>query len=334
MATLSENNHATVKVYNGYGHTHDLVVYGHVFRNKPVIRRKYTNNVLLNVMHIIRLFFVEPMPCVKVQLQWRDQTFDSQTEDDGFFKFEWSSHDVNAGWHQVVVRYIDKGGSTVASGEGKVFVPHSTQYAFISDIDDTVLVSHSATIGKRLRVLFTKNPRTRKTFNNVVSFYDLLVTAHTTDAIPNPFFYVSSSEWNLYDYLNEFFKYNGLPKGIFLLNQVKRWYELVKTGKTKHNGKLVRVLRILKVFPKQQFILLGDNSQHDPAIYSAIAHKHPGKIYAVYIRNIRHEKETETRALLQGMEEMGVHTCLFNDNAAAIEHARRIGLLGAAVQAG
>jgi len=213
MAVLSKYKDATVKVYHGYGHTHDLVVYGHVFKNKPHIPHKYTNNVLLNIIHLVRLFFVEPMPCARVQLQWRDQTFYSQAEDDGFFKFEWSTSNVSPGWHPLVVNCIDEEGNVAATGEGKVFVPQSTQFAFISDIDDTVLVSHSATIGKRLRVLFTKNPRTRKTFNNVVQFYELLASAHTATEVTNPFFYVSSSEWNLYGYLNEFFKYNGLPYG-------------------------------------------------------------------------------------------------------------------------
>jgi phosphatidate phosphatase APP1 len=309
-------------------------VYGHVFKNKPHIPRKYTNNALLNIIHLIRLFFVEPLSCAKVQLQWRDQTFYSQAEEDGFFKFEWDSSNVSPGWHPLTVNCIDAAGTIIATGEGKVFVPHSTQYAFISDIDDTVLVSHSATIGKRLRVLFTKNPHTRKAFNNVVKFYSLLANAHTTEEIPNPFFYVSSSEWNLYGYLYEFFIFNGLPNGIFLLNQIKRWYELVKTGKTKHDGKLIRVMRILKVYTKQQFVLLGDNSQRDPAIYTAIVNKYPQKIYAIYIRNIRPEKEADTRELLQSVEKLGVHTCLFKDNAAAIEHAKQIGLIGAAVQAG
>jgi len=327
MATAVHYKKATVKVYHGYGHTHDLVVYGHVFKNKPVMRRNYSNNVLLNIIHLIRLFFVEPLACAKVQLQWRDQTFYSSTEEDGFFKFEWQSHDVSAGWHPVTVHLINESGSIAATGEGKIFVPHTTQYGFISDIDDTVLVSHSATKGKRLRVLFSKNPRTRKAFANVVTFYKLLAGAHTTANVPNPFFYVSSSEWNLYDDLVEFFKFNGLPEGSFLLNQVKRWFELVKTGKTKHEGKLLRVMRILKTFPKQQFVLLGDNSQSDPAIYASIVNKYPEKIYAVYIRNIYGENEALTKDILAGIEKDGVHACLYKDNAEAIEHSKSIGLI-------
>src|SRR5437868_8119116 len=99
MAKRSKYKHATVKVYHGYGHTHDLVVYGHVFRNKPVTRLHYSNNILLNIIHLLRLFFVKPVPAAKVQLQWNDQVFNSETEDDGFFKFEWrSNEEVSAGW--------------------------------------------------------------------------------------------------------------------------------------------------------------------------------------------------------------------------------------------
>jgi phosphatidate phosphatase APP1 len=244
MAKSFKYKNPSVKVYHGYGHTHDLIVYGHVFANKHLMRHSYTNNVLQNIIHLLRLFFVKPLPFVNVQLKWEKQLLHSKTEEDGFFKFEWKSdNEVSAGWHPVVVNFLDDSGSIMAKGEGKVYVPHSTQYAFISDIDDTVLISYSATIGKRLSVLFTKNPHTRRAFANVVKFYELLAIAHTTTKTPNPFFYVSSSEWNLYDDLNDFFNHSGLPEGTFLLNQIKRWFQLLKTGKTKHEGKLLRVLR-------------------------------------------------------------------------------------------
>jgi len=161
----------------------------------------------------------------------------------------------------------------------------------------------------------------------VVTHYSLLSEAGTTRDVPNPFFYVSSSEWNLYDYLNDFFRHNKLPEGTFLLGQIKQWFQLLKTGKTQHDGKLVRVLRILEAFPNQKFVLMGDNSQRDPAIYSSIAHKYPEKIFAVYIRNIVRANEPATEALLSGLAEKGVHTCLFEFNSEAIKHSRAIGLI-------
>lgn len=319
---------AHVKVYHGYGHKNNLVVYGHVLAGKPVSQSKFTDNIFTNIIHLIRLFFVKPVPHVRLQLIWENQALFTTTEKDGFFKFEWkSSESVPAGWHQIIIHLIDDEGVILITGEGKIFVPHSTQYGFISDIDDTVLISHSATTGRKLRVMFTKNPRSRKTFADVVKFYNLLALAHTDPETLNPFFYVSSSEWNLYDDLNEFFKFNDLPKGAFLLNQIKRWYQLFKTGATKHQGKLIRVKRILDAFPKQRFILLGDNSQSDTDIYVSLANKYPDKIVAIYIRNISPKKEVYATNILASLEDKTIETCLFKHTDEAILHAKWIGLI-------
>jgi phosphatidate phosphatase APP1 len=175
--------------------------------------------------------------------------------------------------------------------------------------------------------MFTKNPRRRKTFADVVKYYHLLSMAHTEPTLPNPFFYVSSSEWNLYDDLNEFFKHNGLPKGAFLLNKIKKWHQLFKTGKTKHEDKLRRIDRILKVFPKQRFVLLGDNSQKDPEIYATIANKYPDRIAAIYLRNISSTKELATLRLLTSIQNKEIHTCLFKHTEEAILHAKLIGFI-------
>ncbi len=319
---------AHVKVYHGYGHKNNLVVYGHVLAGKPVRESKFTDNIFSNVMHLTRLFFVKPIPNARVQLIWENQALFTTTEKDGFFKFEWKSINyVPAGWHQIIVHLLGNQDIIATTGEGKIFVPHSTQYGFISDIDDTVLISHSATTGKKLRVMFTKNPRSRKTFADVVKFYNLLAKAHTEPETLNPFFYVSSSEWNLYDDLNEFFKFNDLPKGAFLLNQIKRWYQLFKTGNTKHQGKLIRVKRILDAFPKQRFILLGDNSQSDPDIYVALANKYPDKIVAIYIRNISPEKEEYATNILKTLQDKTIETCLFKHTDEAILHSKSIRLI-------
>jgi phosphatidate phosphatase APP1 len=318
----------TVKIYDGYGHMHDLVIYGHILKQPVSTSKKLTNNFVVNTLNMVRLFLIEPMPGIKLQLQWRNQVFETISEEDGFFKFEWTSETPTpAGWHPVIVNAFNNNKSIVASGNGKLFVPHITQYAFISDIDDTLLVSHSATIFKRLRVLFSKNPRTRMAFTDVVKHYTLLSRSYTTPGIPNPFFYVSSSEWNLYNYLADFFSHNKFPAGIFMLSQLKRWYNLVKTGKTKHQAKYLRIAKILATFPHQQFVLLGDNSQNDPFIYHDVVSKHPDKIYAVYIRNVRPEKAAATQEVLHELQRTGMHTCFYRDSSEAIEHSKTIGLI-------
>lgn len=322
------NKSVSVKVYHGYGHTHNLVVYGHVFRRKAKTQQKFSDNLLVNIVHLFKLFILKPYPHVAVRLSFNGQEVYQKTAYDGFFKFEWSAlENVDAGWHGVKVEALDTQGIVLSIGQGQVFVPHITQYAFISDIDDTIMVSHSATIGRRLRELFIKNPRTRKTFKDAYTHYNLLSLSHTERDQPNPFFYVSSSEWNLYDYLVETFRYNKLPEGAFLLNQIKRWKDLMKTGKTGHEGKLIRVMRILDVFPNQRFVFFGDNSQQDPAIYTAIAEKYPKNIAAVYIRNVRKEMEEPAKTLLSRIAAKNIPTCLFSSSAEAIEHSKSIGLI-------
>jgi phosphatidate phosphatase APP1 len=322
------NKSVSVKIYHGYGHKHNLVVYGHVFKRRAKTSQIYSNNIFVNIIHLLKLFILKPYPLVNIRLQFFDQTIYNKTEKDGFFKFEWEAlHEVEAGWHFVKVEALDENNQVLAANEGKVYVPHITQYAFISDIDDTVMISHSATIGRRLRELFIKNPHTRKTFPDASSHYQQLALSHTEKTQPNPFFYVSSSEWNLYDYLVETFKFNKLPDGAFLLNTLKRWSDLIKTGKTGHEGKLLRVMRILDAFPNQKFIFFGDNSQQDPFIYASIVEKYPKNIEAVYIRNIRPEKENETRELLQKIEAKNVCACLFKNSNEAIEHSKKIGLI-------
>jgi phosphatidate phosphatase APP1 len=322
------NKSASVKVYHGYGHSQNLVVYGHVFKFKAKTSQNFSNNFFVNILYLLKLFVVKPYAFVKVRLTFYGQEVFNNTEYDGFFRFEWKAQqEVKAGWHTVQVAALTEEGEVIAEGSGDIFVPHITQYAFISDIDDTIMVSYSAKVRKRLRELFIKNPRTRKTFRGLNEHYTALALSHTTIDQPNPFFYVSSSEWNLYDYLVETFRYNNLPEGAFLLNQIKRWKDLLKTGKTGHEGKLIRVMRILNAFPNQKFVFFGDNSQKDPDIYTAIAEKYPQNISAVYIRNVRRGREIQTRALLDRINAQNVSTCLFNSSEEAALHSKSIGLI-------
>lgn len=318
----------SVKVYHGYGHTHDLVVYGHVFKYRAITNQVFSNNFFVNIVHLLKLFLLKPFPFTKVRLRFGEDVVYQKTEYDGFFKFEWkASKYIDAGWHAVKVEVLNDLNHVIADNTGMIYVPHSTQFAFISDVDDTVMISHSATVWRRLREIFIKNPRTRKTFKDAQIHYSLLALSNTEPEHPNPFFYVSSSEWNLYDYLVESFRYNELPEGAFLLNQIKQWQNLFKTGKTGHEGKLLRVMRILHAFPNQRFVFFGDNSQQDPSIYTTIANKYPKNIEAIYIRNVVEKNHEATLALLASVEIKGVKTCLFNDSAEAIAHSKSIGLI-------
>jgi len=226
LAWLRITHLPVVKVYPGYGDKDEILVYGHILSMGPTPRKKYTDTLLINMFSFIRLFIVRPKVNALVRLEWNGEVYETRTGEDGFFKFEWKPvNTVTAGWGSVRVSYISDGGrnSVIAYSEGSIFIPHASRYSFISDIDDTFLISHSSNLRKRLFLLFSKNAQSRKPFEGVVKHYQLLAKAGATNDIPNPFFYVSSSEWNLFDYIKEFCRKNELPQGVFLLSQMKQF---------------------------------------------------------------------------------------------------------------
>jgi phosphatidate phosphatase APP1 len=324
---LGLTNQVTIKVYHGYGYKEKVIVHGHVLLFGPLPRKKYRKSVIRNTFALFRLFLVKPYKKIIVQLEYDGKTYQAETADDGFYKCEWDNLENNKkGWQEITAT-IRKDEQLIAQTKGQIYFPYSTQYGFISDIDDTFLISYSSNLRKRLFVLFTQNARSRKPFEGVVKHYQLLSLGNTTAENPNPFFYVSSSEWNLYDYLVEFTKVNLLPGGVYLLNQLKRFSQLLKTGQNNHSTKFIRITRILEHFPQQKFVLLGDSSQQDPFIYLSIVTHFPAQIYAVYIRDILPANKQEVLAVLQQIESMGIKCCLFNNSSEAIIHSHQIGLI-------
>jgi phosphatidate phosphatase APP1 len=216
-------NDPVVKVYHGYGSATKMIVFGHVFSLSPLPRKKYRKNFWTNTFALLRSFMVRRIPDVHVRLVYGDVVCEAVTAKDGFFRFEWKAPiNIAPGIYKVKVEYFSKGTNkekVLATGTGSVIIPFVNQYSFISDIDDTFLISHSSNLRKRLYVLLTKNAHSRKPFDGVVNHYKLLATARTTSTNPNPFFYVSSSEWNLYDFIKEFTRKNEMPDGVYLLSR-------------------------------------------------------------------------------------------------------------------
>jgi phosphatidate phosphatase APP1 len=327
LQLLRVTNAPLVKVYRSYGSAACFLVHGHAFRLSPLPRRRYRKNFWTNFFALLRLFFVRPAANVPLRVCWNGQEVQTETDRDGYFRVEFVPQGtVTPGQCRVEVTWLSRTPEpyAIAQGRGTVFVPHPTHYACISDIDDTFLVSHSSNLRKRLWVLFTENARSRDPFEGVLAHYQLLAQAGTRPDLPNAFFFVSSSEWNLYDYIREFSEVNDFPEGVYLLSQLKRFHQLLKTGQNKHLTKFNRITRILKAYPNQKFILLGDDTQEDPNIYASVIDHFPGLIHCVYLRQVNPKNRERTRQFVEKMQAAGVETCYFAHSAEAMEHSRRI----------
>ncbi|WP_229311231.1 App1 family protein [Larkinella soli] len=319
-----------VKVYRGYVHQGKAVIFGHVLDLSPLPRKRYRQNLLVNTFSLLRLFMMQPVGGATVRVRGMAEDVRFVTEKDGFFRLEWTPETtLSPGWHPVRIDLVtgNRGAEQpIATGEGEFYLPNRTQYGCISDIDDTFLISHSANLRKRLYVLLTENAHSRDPFEDVARHYQLLARAGTDERTPNPFFYVSSSEWNLYEYIKTFCKRNGIPDGIFLLSQLKSLSEVFKTGQNKHKTKFTRIVRVLEAFPDMQFILLGDDTQEDPNIYASLVSHFPKQIRCVYLRRVHQENEARTMECVRKIEAAGVPCCYFKHSSEAIRHSESIGL--------
>ncbi len=325
---LGLTDETVIKLYHGYGHAAHLIIHGHVLTLSPLPRKKYHKSILNNAFALLRLFMVKPLGHMKLRTEWQGRVLETKCDENGFFKLEWQDEPpLEQGTHKLKVQLLGNDGRVIKEDEGELYIPHDTQYGFISDVDDTFLISHSANLRKRLLVLFTQNARSRQPFEGSVRHYQLLMQGNTTPDAPNPFFYVSSSEWNLYDYLQEFRRVQNLPHGVFLLNMLKQFKELLKTGQNNHQTKFTRIVRIIEGFPKQRFVLLGDSSQHDPYIYEAVVKHFPKQIHAVYIRDVHKKNKKKVQDVLVNIETAGVPCCFFSHSGEAILHSKKIGLI-------
>ena len=329
LSWLRLTRQPTLKLYRGFGSPGCVVVQGHAFQQSPLPRQRYAENFWANAWGLLRLFLVRPWAEVPVRVTVAGHTAGARTDADGFFRVELQlSMPLPAGWHPALGELLDaETGAVLSRATAEVHVPYETPYAFISDIDDTFLVSHSATRWQRLWVLLSRNARSRAPFADVAAHYQWLAQAGpATLAQPNAFFYVSSSEWNLYDFILEFAAHHHMPKGVFQLSQLKRLNQLVQSGQNKHATKLDRIVRIFAACPTQHFVLLGDDSQHDPGIYAAVVKHFPGRVRAVYIRQVHSAGRVAAEAALDEIKQAGVETCHFAQSRDALLHSQSLGL--------
>ena len=220
----------------------------------------------------------------------------------------------------------------------KVLVPpHSAEFGVISDLDDTVFETSATNVLKMLARTLLSNAHSRLPYLGVADFYRRLQTGRT-DRPDNPFFYVSSSPWNLFDVLDEFLSIHKMPTGPLLLRdlsiarpQTTPPPGVVGSAAIHFAHKLHEIDDVLLAYPHLPFVLLGDSGQEDVRIYREVVRRHPGRIRAIYIRDV----QVPVRALLVGpvAEELkteGVPMLLVPDYAVAAAHAVSIGLINPA----
>ncbi|MBS0000696.1 MAG: DUF2183 domain-containing protein [Cyclobacteriaceae bacterium] len=182
----------------------------------------------------------------------------------------------------------------------------------ISDIDDTILVTHTRNAVKKIHTLLVKNAYKRKAVKEMRDFYRAFADQGYS------FFYVSNSEANLFPMIRLFLEHQNLPLGPVFLKSFKKWENLFERKKkiTAEIHKREKIALLLEVFPDMKFILIGDDSRQDPEIYSFFARNFPERIQEIYIRNVMKKPSPLRLAEKQNLwEEFRIPMIFFNSPA-------------------
>jgi phosphatidate phosphatase APP1 len=204
--------------------------------------------------------------------------------------------------------------------------PVDAEYGIISDIDDTIIRTGATNLLAMGRTVLFSNARTRLPFAGVSAFYRSLQLGRNGKR-NNPFFYVSSSPWNLYDLLIDFMDHNEIPQGPLLLRDFGLQSESFMSGD--HLGhKLKEIKRILDSYPNLNFVLVGDSGEHDPVIYLEVVKQFPGRILSIYIRDVKAgEKKKIAEQVALELKALGIEMILTEHSVDAAEHAAAGGLI-------
>jgi len=317
-----------LKLYRGYANEQELIVMGHVLKSVKNSDYDFQHKSLKNAAAIIKMYRNKTLANADVYLELGSVKIHTKTLNDGYFKFcipldENSSY----GWvdYKVSLLYQNEEISTV----GSYVRPHKGNLGVISDIDDTFLISHTQNPLRKLFVLLFHNLNDRKVFKDVVAHYQALsIAGRNEKSESNAFFYVSSSEWNLYPFMIKFTKLHEFPKAVLLLKDIKtNLLQVFLPGRRNHNHKFDKIKHILEFYPNLKYVLLGDDSQKDAFLYETICKIFPQTVSAVYIRQTGNQQKEKIAEVLKNLEDLNVSICYFKHSSEAIAHSKSIGIL-------
>ena len=321
----------SVANYIGFGRPDFLHLTGRVLRDKG-IRRGERDGLLDNVVNNFKRFNSREINGAQVKVTWGNHEFERTTDSEGYFHVEHRcGHDDEVAgthklWQEAEIEVLSIPGEDDPVNyvtHSDIVVPTEAEFGVISDIDDTILQTDVTSRFKLRTMMHTllKNAGNRRTFGGVSDLYNALSLGPDEKGF-NPFFYVSNSPWNLYDLLHDFLHLNHLPLGPILLRDFGLAAEDSLQNYRTHKADMVG--KILSTYPDLPFILVGDSGEHDTDIYLEAARNNPGRILAIYIRDVEHERRAQRiERLIEDVSDINVKLVASYEEAA--EHAREQG---------
>jgi phosphatidate phosphatase APP1 len=294
-----------IVTYRGFGRPDCLFVQGRVLVKKSLRHLPPVWRALINTYY---KGDGSETPNAVLRISIADQKFDLITDQEGYFTLNAQLNPAlvlpdKDPWQKIHIELLGTPWTKDLhlSTSTKVLIPSPTvSLGIISDIDDTIIHT-GVTSMLKWQVFyntFFKSAAKRKAFEEVAAFFRELRKGASGKGF-NPIFYVSNSPRNIYDLVKSYLKIHNLPKGPLLLKDIGWPYKLHTHPYQNH--KMDSIIRLLEIYPDLKFILIGDSGEKDPFLYHEIDQKYPGRIAAIYIRDVQDARRR--RNVLKFLEE-------------------------------
>jgi len=259
-----------IDCYGGYTTANGIVLRGRVLAQGRAISGDAPQSKWRNFQDFLSLFYTDELVGIEIVAPAYDAR--TITDEEGFFTLV-----VRPENGDVPPQITIKAAGARDAHPVPVFAAHDASFGVISDIDDTILRTGAYSLIKNLWTSATGNVHHREVFEDAARLLQGLAGQGAAC------FYVSSSPWNLYDYLQSVFTRTGVPLGPFFLRDLGISANQFITG-THGDHKTDAIETVLAANPHLIFTLMGDTGQHDPHIYAAIVAKYPARIDRVILR--------------------------------------------------
>lgn len=311
-----------IEPYLGHGSSHGLVVRGRVLDDPVPSEAVEGEGVVAALRRTVRGFLTDELPGVPLRVEAAGAVAEVTTDEEGYFRTRLLPDPdlLTPPWVRGTVELAGsyRGITERHTTPLQVLVPGpDARFGIVSDIDDTILRTGVQRVGRMVLQTLTGSALTRTPFAGAPELYRDLAAGG------NPVFYVSSSPWNLHAFLVAFLRHHGFPLGPVLLRDA-----LGTAGGAEK--KVGRIREILDAHPGLRFVLIGDSGESDPEIYAGVVRDHPGRILAVYIREVRLDPgDGRVEEVSDGWEH-DVPFVLAADSDAVRRHASGLGILRSA----
>jgi phosphatidate phosphatase APP1 len=313
-----------IAAYRGYGNSETIWVHGRLLANRqyggPADDDKWWDNLRATYQR----WESDEVPNAVIRLTHADRSIEVRTDVEGYYDASFERDSKARRTDVVTAQHLLE--DRVLSATHQVLLPDpQAEFLVVSDVDDTVIHTGITDLLLSAQLTFLHNAKTRKPLIGVASLYQALARGSQPEAV-NPIVYVSNSAWNMYDLLRDFLDLNDLPMGPLMLRDLG-------LGTDSSDHKIDTIRQLLERFASLPVVLVGDSGQHDAEIYATLAEEYPGRVRAIYIRDVDpdedSEYDTKVDDLIARAERAGVDFLRVQDSRQVAVHAAQIGLLPA-----